>query len=342
MPLEDWPQADRTLWLALRQRGGPFDDRGALAHLRDSSARMYVSAYGRWLEWLRREDPAALNIHPALRATLPRMRTWLEAMQPLQPTSRAIFFTNVLRVLAAAAPDADWSAHRRLRNGLAQAAGRGDPGRKAGRILSSQILLEAGLRHAGPEAEAAPTPLQRAVRQRDGAMIALLAMVPMRHRAFSGLRIGHSLLIGPATLSVALPEELTKSGRPWEADIPEPASKLLRRYVEATRPFLMDRGGHRHDLLWVGNEGAPMGYSYIGRRIPDITSRLTGVRIPPHFFRDAAATTLARASPAAARVIAPVLAHSDRGTAERHYIQAGSIEAARDYADVLRRLRRHR
>ena len=73
--------------------------------------------------------------------------------------------------------------------------------------------------------------------------------------------------------------------------------------------------------------------------IGGITLRLTGKRIPPHFFRDAAATTLTRESPEAARLIGPILGHTATGTAERHYIQARSIEAARDYADVLRRLR---
>ena len=104
----------------------------------------------------------------------------------------------------------------------------------------------------------------------------------------------------------------------------------------------MSRREYRHDALWVGMAGVPMSYSYIGRRIPDITRRLTGVNIPPHFFRDAAATPLVRTSPQAARVIAPVLGHADHRTAERHYIQAGSIEAGRDYADMLRWLRRQR
>ena len=61
--------------------------------------------------------------------------------------------------------------------------------------------------------------------------------------------------------------------------------------------------------------------------------------MPPHFFRDAAATTLAQISPESARLIRPILAHSGFGTAERHYIHAGSIEAGRDYAAVIRRMK---
>lgn len=340
--MAEWPAADQALWKALRQKGDPFDDRGALAHLRESSARMYSRAYARWLEWLRLADPDALAEPPVGRATLPRLRAWLEDMGSLLPTSRAMYFSGVQRMLAVAAPDADWSAHARVQKGLERAAGRGDPARKAGRILSARVLLEAGLRHAGPDAEAAPTPLQRAVRQRDGTMVALLAMMPVRHHAFACLEIGTSLRIDGAVLTVVLPEELTKSGVPWEGDVAEPAAGLLRRYIEETRPFLMRRARERHDILWVGNHGDPMSYAYVGRRIPDITARLTGVRIPPHFFRDSAATTLSRESPGAAGIIAPVLAHAGSGMAERHYIHASSIEAGRAYAALLRKLRRKR
>lgn len=66
-----------------------------------------------------------------------------------------------------------------------------------------------------------------------------------------------------------------------------------------------------------------------------VTKRLTGVRIPPHFFRDAAATSLARLSPQDARLIRALLGHSSFGVAERHYIRACTIEAGRNYASVL-------
>lgn len=140
--------------------------------------------------------------------------------------------------------------------------------RKAGQVLSSRVPLEAGGRHAGPEGEAATTPLQRAIRQRDGTMVAFVALIPIRRDALAGLRIGEALIDGPAALTPALPGELTKNGLPHEGGIAEPAVGLLRRYLDETRPFLMARGGQRHDMLWVGNEVAAMSYSYVGRRSP--------------------------------------------------------------------------
>ena len=63
------------------------------------------------------------------------------------------------------------------------------------------------------------------------------------------------------------------------------------------------------------------------------------VAIPPHFFRDAAATTLARASLSSARMIKPVLGHRTTRIAEGHYIQADTILAGRQLANALDRFR---
>ena len=342
MPVAEWPAADRAMLDALRHPGGLFDDDGALAHLRESSMRNLIRSWGRFLEWLRLHDLPALDEQPVARATLPRLRTWLDSQGDLRPTSRLMFFTGVLRLLCATAPEVDWSAHRRVKAGLVRVAGRGDPNRKAGRILDSRVLLEAALRHAGPQADLEPTELQRAKRRRDGTMVALLAMVPIRHRAFSGLQLGTSLLVGPKSLTISLPGGLTKNGAPWETEVPEPAAGLLRRYLDEVRPYLLERRAKRHDMLWACDNGDPMSYSYVGGKIPQTTLRLTGKSIPPHFFRDAAATTLARTSAQAAHLIRPVLGHAKFKTAEQHYIHARSIEACGAFAVVLLQLKREK
>ena len=113
-------------------------------------------------------------------------------------------------------------------------------------------------------------------------------------------------------------------------------------YLTDVRPWLMSRGGEQHDLLWVNDRGAPYAEDHLGVTIAETTMRITGVRVPPHFFRDAAATTLARMSPEGARLIRPILAHSGYGTAERHYIHANTIDAGRNYAELVSQLKRVR
>jgi integrase len=261
-------------------------------------------------------------------------------MDRLKPMSRLMYISGVLRVLRAAAPEHDWRAQRQLEAHLKRLAGNGSPERKRGRILSTSVLLNAGIRLAGPQADAAATELEEAKRRRDGAMIAMLALLPMRRRAFAALRLGHSVHVTETELLVTLTEEMTKTGVPWEAPVPPQITPLLRRYLTEVRPWLMARRAYAHDYFWVGDWGAPYELTNLGGKIARITTRITGVRVPMHFFRDSAATTLARISPKSVGLIPPVLAHSGFRTAERHYVQAGSIEAGRDYAAVIRRMKR--
>ena len=166
--------------------------------------------------------------------------------------------------------------------------------------------------------------------------------MPIRRRAFCELALGQSIYVSDDEILISLSEDMTKTGVPWEAAIPPQIEAGLRSYIAEVRPALLARGGQRHDILWVGKKGEIMTENYIGSRIGNQTLKLTGKRIPPHFFRDAAATTLARISPESARLIRPVLAHSGFKTAERHYIHAQTIEAGRDYASLLKRLKGER
>ena len=327
------------MWENLRKEAGPLDDRGALAHLRQTSLATLETRYGRWMQWLMTFDPGALASLPVDRATLPRLQAWLGDLAHTSPMTRLMFIDGVLRVLRAADPDHDWTMQRRLWTGLKRASGRGDPARKHGRILSSEVLLKAGLSLAEVDTDVVPNQLKRMICQRDGMMIALLAVLPIRRRAFCELALGQSLHVSDDEILISLSEDMTKTGVSWEAAIPQQIEAGLRQYIVDVRPALLARGDQRNDILWVGKKGEVMHQNYIGSRIGNLTLKLTGKRIPPHFFRDAAATTLARISPESARLIRPVLAHSGFTTAERHYIHAQTIEAGRDYASLIKRLK---
>jgi site-specific recombinase XerD len=203
-----------------------------------------------------------------------------------------MFVDGVLSVLRAADPDSDWTMQMRLLKGLKRAAGRGDPARKNGRVLSTAVLLKVGLKHADADPVRVPNALQRMLHQRDGLMIALLALLPIRRRAFCELALRQSVHITEDEIMISLSDDMTKTGVSWEAAVPAQVEAGLRSYIANVRPALLARGGAHHDIIWVGKRGEIMRQHYIGSRIGDVTLKLTGKRIPPHFFRDAAATTL--------------------------------------------------
>lgn len=328
------------MWDALVSRGGPLDDCGALSHLRLTSQKTLMLRYGQWLQWISSKDVSALALDPIERATLERLRCWLGDLDHLAHMTQLMNISGVLRILYVAYPEADWSSHRKLRAHLKRLAGRGTQLRKVGRVLSSAVLLEAGIHLATMEAQQVQSDLYRAIHIRDGAIVALLALLPIRRRALASLKIGESFVIDDDRITVALPSELTKSGRPWESNVPDPVKSVLALYLTASRPFLLARGSGSNNYLWVDANGNGLSYNYIGPRIAWQTRRMTGVSVPPHFFRDAAATTLVRISAQGARLVQPVLGHSNNRTADRHYNHAKTIEAGRDYAALVSKLKK--
>ena len=249
------------------------------------------------------------------------------------------FIDGPVRVLSAAAPQLDWSAQFRLRRIVDRQAARSTSTRKLGRIMSTGVLLDAGLELAGDLADAASTELEAAKRRRDGTMIAVLALMPMRRRAFTELELGTSVLVHPDRIDICLSGEMTKNGVPWEATVPPLVTPLLRRYIAEVRPYLLARGDAVHARLWTDSQGRPLQPGYLAERIAKATQDTLGVSISPHLFRDAAATSLARLSPQDAQLIRALLGHQSFGIAERHYIQANMIEAGRTYQAVIEQLK---
>ncbi|AXC48973.1 hypothetical protein DRW48_04015 [Paracoccus suum] len=332
---ENWPEQDKLMWAALIAPGGPLDSPGAFVHLRDATLYTRRMHYRQWLLWLEARDADALKLPPAERASMDRLRQWLDELAHTRPMTRLSYMQALITVLRAYAPQADWTAQKRMLAVLKHQAGNGDPARKAGRILCSGVLLRTGIVHAGCHAEAATTELSRMIRRRDGTIVALLAILPMRARSLSMLALGQSVHVAEESVIIALSEQMTKTGVAWETSVNGPVNAMLRDYISAVRPWLMARGGRSHTALWVGRKGEAISQTDISIRVRHVTEVQTGKRIPPHFFRDAAATTLARSSTNEAGLIRPVLAHSGFRTAQKHYIQARTIDAGRDYASVL-------
>ncbi len=337
MPFSGWPQADQVMWSSLITGDDPFDDVGALSHLRTTSQAALVKHYGRWLEWLFQSAPEALSQPPAQRATPERLAGWIASLHHVAAPTLHTFVFGALHVLKAAFPHLDWRAQSLAANRLRYAARNSDSDRKTGRVLSSAVLFDAALDLVGPKAACANTPLNAALMRRNGTMIAFLSLMPIRLRSFSELRLGVSFQMSPTRIAICVSGDMAKNGRPWEAQVPDLLEPILRSYVDEVRPWLM-RKGEQHQMLWVGRMGEPLKYATMKNSITIATQRQIGVAVSPHLFRDAAATTLVRQSPKDTRSIRALLGHSSFETAERHYIHAMGIEAGRDYATVIANL----
>jgi integrase len=73
--------------------------------------------------------------------------------------------------------------------------------------------------------------------------------------------------------------------------------------------------------------------------IANVTEQTIGIRISPHLFRTADATTAAEAAPNMPHLASALLGHKDTRITEEHYNRASSLNAGNRYADVI--LRKH-
>jgi site-specific recombinase XerD len=345
LPLADWPAADREAWQrACAPAASLLDDAGGAAHWRPVSREAVQSAYGLWLAALQRQgslgeaDPAARLNQAQVQgfaAQLRQCRTWRTV---------SVYLGRLGMAAAAMWPRQDWAWLRAMR-GVAQR--RAMPTRdKAGRLTTPATLLALG-ESLMAEAATVTGAYFAATRYRDGLMIAMLALLPLRRRNLMGLTLGEQLVQQAGGWIISIPGAETKKHRPIEMSVPAVLAPALQTYLAVHRAYLLSRRKvGSTNRLWLGHTGAPLADLRAWQIITTHTQRRLGVAVNPHLFRDCAASFLGEADPEQVRLAAPLLGHGSFTTTERHYIQAQSRTALRQYHEALAArqvtLRRHR
>ena len=179
---------------------------------------------------------------------------------------------------------------------------------------------------------------------RNGLMIALLAMRPLRLHNLVQLKLGEHLVQRQGRWWICIAAGQVKSRHAIEVPFPDLLVPALELYLATARPLLQARAstnasGETRSFLWISMHGRPMtdraAYGMIVRQ----TRIGFGIPINPHAFRSAAATSLALESPADAQMAAPLLGHTTFATTEKSYRLALQIETGRAYHGILEQLR---
>jgi integrase len=209
------------------------------------------------------------------------------------------------------------------------------PRPKHHRIVPSYRLLALGLAliRRG-ETSNHLTDLARARLVRDGLMIALLSLCPIRLRNFTELCIGRQIRRIGDIWWIILEADETKSDRPDERPIPDILTSRIDRWLERWRPLFICHG----DALWSSTKGGPLAYTCVGDIITKTTHRELDVAINPHLFRDCAVYTVATIAGERMGIASGLLQHTDSRTTEKHYNKGASIGAVRRYQQIVDRL----
>ncbi len=344
LPLAEWPTFDRTAWLKAKAPADIFDNPHRGNSWAPASWRKAQVGYGRWLRWLTLHHPEQLALPPEARLTEAHLRGWHATLTTtLAPMSQLSLVEDVTRAMSILAPKLKPSSPlTRLHANLRASA---TPSRnKRQRLVMADVLRDLG-RDMMTEALTINSwsDRRRAVAFRDGLAISLLVYRPFRLKNFASLRIGHELVQSASKWHLVLPREDTKNNRPHEARFPKALLGDLATYLDRFRPILLaGEAGctpSGTDALWVSETGKAWESGALSHRIADLTQSRLNRRIPPHWFRDVAASTIAIEAPRNIADAHLVLGHATPQTTQKHYIQAQSLQAgAKFQAAMLERL----
>lgn len=159
-------------------------------------------------------------------------------------------------------------------------------------------------------------------RFRDGLVIALMTLAPLRVTNFSELVIDATFRKNEAGgYDIEIPAAGAKGRRRIVEEVPEILVRLVDFYLEVVRPRL---GGEGSTAVWPNpDDGLPLSVSWFQRRVPELIRELTGrqltdSKVTPHKLRAIAATT-ARAIGTNPNIGQIILSHADPATTRRFY-----------------------
>jgi integrase/recombinase XerD len=349
LPIGDWPPRDRELWNKAVEPSGLFGG-GAGAHWAAATRVFIACGYNGWLLWLASKELLDPEMRPVDRVTRERVAAYVAEMQtelaPYSVLDRIQGLHDALRVME---PESDWEWLGQLRRSLkAQVRPARD---KLSRLKQPQDLMALGERLMD-EAEAISerSARRRAIRYRDGLMIALLAYRPIRRRNLAMMRLGCHLVKVSGCWRIVFAAEETKTRVPYEAPLPAALGPTLERYLDVYRPVLLgvepadgNLGAppiHADvDAVWVSEDGIQLEYEAVANQIVFRTRQEFGRSVSPHMFRDSAATAVAVDNPKHIGDASLILGHAGHRTTEKHYNHARSLEASRRHAAMLASLR---
>lgn len=329
-----WPAVDKTLWEAAFAPGTDlFDDSGPGAHLAERTIWQLRYTYGKFLYFLSVEKADLLKRTPAERVNAKT----IEAFVKWQPASCgavtiSIYIYHLWLTLRCLYPENKWSWLLNISNRI-KARAKAKP--KRHHLVTSEKLYRLGMELMDDAlASGKPATSWRVqTAYRDGLMIALLALIPLRRRTLAALRIGKQLVKCGEHWVLDIPAEDVKTKRPLDYSIALELSRRIDIYLDQIRS--KTAGAGTHDYLWASSRGGSLGGHAIYTAVARRARKALGFPINLHRFRHAAATLWSVQDPANVRGAKDLLGHASFAPTEKYYIMSQSRLAGRALARAI-------
>jgi integrase len=332
LPIAEWPASDRLGWEQACRPAERLKRGGAASHLALVSQVDIAKRYGLYLDFLQRNgrlDPVRGVI------TLVTPDNVDGFITELQARVRSVTVWNSVYKLRRAAqlivPGADFGWLTEIEKDIALVM---VPRSKAERLVLTERLVEAGLILIREAEMFGKTALARAIGVRNGLLIALLALHPVRIKNFAALTIGDTFVNIDGRWWLRIPSDDTKSYRVDQRQIPAFITDLVNSYINTQRQVLCHRDAEQL-ALWVSSTtGRRLTTKNLGTLISKITRETIGVDVSPHLFRTAGASTAAVYGGNHPHLASALLTHRDPRVTEEHYNLAMSMSAGEEYASI--------
>jgi integrase/recombinase XerD len=336
----DWPAADRGRWEAAFKIADRFDESSYGAHLAPATRKARRESYGRFLGFISAIHPNRLTAPPEARIDRSIVAEYADwRRRSGEVASLAADLGHLHDALKLICPNTDWSWLLAIIKRMAATAPR-----SAGKyhLVTSDRLYLLGIelmdRAVADADDAQRTDKVHAFQYRDGLIIALLALIPLRSRTLTALRMDQHLVRTGDLWALDIPAADTKTRRALDFAVSREMSARIDLYLEQFRSCIP--GADKHTGLWPSNKSRPMCANGIYLTVRKRTKEALGFGVNLHRFRHAAASFWSTRDPVNVRGVKDVLGQASFGTTEKHYIMAQSRLAGRALAQAIDAVRK--
>ena len=211
----DWPAEDQERWNHAFKPADRFEETSLGAHLAPATRKARRESYGRFLGFIAAFYPGRLARPPDTRIDRATLAEYVAWRSRSSEKSALVCDLRALRDgLKLICPDADWSWLLGITKRMAAGA---QPSRTKYHLVTSDRLYLLGIELM--DRAVAQANARRQINKadafcfRDGLIICLLAMIPLRSRSLTALRIGQHLVKASGVWTLDIPAADTKTRR---------------------------------------------------------------------------------------------------------------------------------
>jgi hypothetical protein len=209
LPLNEWPASHREKWEEICRPGLRLRKGGTASRYAEVSREDFARRYGAFLGFLQRSGLLDPSAGPAVQVTSQNVQLYIAE---LKARVRSVTVWNCIYKLRMAAklldPKADFAWLSEVEQDLALVM---EPRSKFDRVVLAERLVQAGLTLVSEAAALSRYPFKKAIGIRNGLIIALLAVCPIRIKNYAALEIGTTFKKEQGSWWITLPYGITKT-----------------------------------------------------------------------------------------------------------------------------------